>query len=234
VGPAIVLVRGESAEIEVKNESTHDTSIHWHGMELESYYDGVPGWTGYGKQITPAVPSGASFIARMTPPRAGTFIYHSHSHDVSQLANGVYGPLIVLEPGQKYDPEHDKTFVFGLGRYSPLPTMMLINGLPEPYPIKLQVGTPYRFRLINITDNLSDLGVRLISNGAPVQWKIIAKDGADLPPAQMKMSAASMTITVGETYDVEYQADKPGEVELQIWYPDFPIRVTQALTFVGK
>lgn len=233
LGPPMVLVRGEPAEIEVKNESTHDTSIHWHGMELESYYDGVVGWTGYGKQITPAVAAGGSFIARMTPPRAGTFIYHSHSHDVKQLTNGVYGPLIVLEPGQKYDPEHDKTFMIGLGRYSPLPTMMLINGVPEPYPMKLQVGLLYRFRLINLTDNLSDLGVRLVSNDAPVQWKIIAKDGADLPPAQLKTSAASMTITVGETYDVEYQADKPGEVDLQVWYPDFPIRVTQALTFAA-
>jgi manganese oxidase len=231
LGPPIVLVRGEPAEIEVKNESTQDTSIHWHGMELESYYDGVAGWTGYGKQITPAVAPGGSFVARMTPPRAGTFIYHSHSHNVKQLTNGVYGPLIVLEPGQKYDPEHDKTFIFGLAKYSPLPTMMLINGVPEPYPMKLQVGTPYRFRLINITDNLSDLGVRLISNDAPVQWKIIAKDGADLPAVQVKTSFASMTISVGETYDVEYQADKAGEVELQIWYPDFPIRVTQALTF---
>jgi manganese oxidase len=82
-----------------------------------------------------------------------------------------------------------------------------------------------------MTDNLSDLGVRLISNDAPVQWKIIAKDGADLPAARVKSSTAGMTITVGETYDVEYQAEKPGEVDLQIWYPDFPVRVTQALTF---
>ena len=234
LGPPIVLVRGEPAEIEVKNDSTHDTSIHWHGMELESYYDGVAGWTGYGKQITPVVAPGGSFVARMTPPRAGTFIYHSHAHDVTQLTNGVYGPLIVLEPGQKYEPEHDKTFMFGLAKYSPLPTMMLINGVPEPYPMKLQVGTPYRFRLINMTDNLSDLGVRLIRNDAPVQWKIIAKDGADLPAVQLKTSTASMTITVGETYDVEYQADQPGEVDLQIWYPDFPIRVTQTLTFAER
>jgi hypothetical protein len=39
----------------------------------------------------------------------------------------MYGPLIVLEPGQ-YDPEHDKTFVFGSGRYAPFPEMLLVNG----------------------------------------------------------------------------------------------------------
>lgn len=233
LGPPIILTRGQPAEIEVKNQSTHDTSIHWHGMELESYYDGVAGWTGSGQQITPAVAPGTSFVARMTPPRAGTFIYHSHSHDVTQLVNGVYGPLIVLEPGQKYDPEHDKTFVFALGRYSPLGTMLLMNGTPEPYPVRLQTGVPYRLRLINITDNISGLRVRLVNNDAPVQWKVVAKDGADLPPAQLKSSVADMVISVGETYDVEYQADHPGTADLQIWLPSFPVRVTQPLTFVA-
>jgi manganese oxidase len=233
LGPPIVLVRGETAEIEVKNESVHETSIHWHGMELESYYDGVAGWTGSGSQITPPVAAGSSFVARMTPPRAGTFIYHSHAHDDAQLVNGVYGPLIVLEPGQKYDAEHDKCFLFGLARYAPLPTMLLINGTPEPYPMKLQAGVLYRFRLINITDNISGLRVRMAGNDALLQWKVIAKDGADLPAAQMKSSAAETLITVGETYDVEFQAERPGTVNLQIWLPDFPVLVTQPLTFAA-
>lgn len=233
-GPPIVLVRGEPAEIEVKNESGHETAIHWHGMELESYYDGVPGWTGSGQQITPPIAPGGSFVARMTPARAGTFIYHSHAHDDTQLVNALYGPLIVLEPGQKYDPEHDKTFVFGLGKYSPLPTMLLINGSPEPYPVKLKAGTPCRLRLINITDNISVLRVRLVANDARVQWKVVAKDGADLPAAQIKASPAEMLISVGETYDVEYQADGPGTVDLQIWLPAFPVRVTQALMFAAS
>ena len=233
LGPPIVLFRGEPTEIEVKNQSTNPTAIHWHGMELGSYYDGVAGWTGAGQQITPPVAPGTSFVARMTPPRAGTFIYHTHWHDVTQLRNGVYGPLIVLEPGQKYDPEHDQTFVFGLGKFPSLGVMLLINGTPEPFPAKLQAGVPYRLRLINITDNISTLKVRLVGNDAPLQWKVIAKDGADIPPAQLKTSVADMTITVGETYDVQYQADHPGNVDLQIWLPGFPVRVTQPLTFAA-
>jgi len=233
LGPQIILTRGEPAEIEVKNQSSHPTAIHWHGMELESYYDGVPGVTGSSSQPSPSIEPGTSFVARMTPPRAGTFIYHTHWHDATQLANALYGPLIVLEPGQKYDPDHDKTFVFGLGRYSPLPTMLLINGVPEPYPLKLQAGVRYRLRFINITDNISTMRVRLVGNDAPLQWKVIAKDGADLPPAQLKSSVADIPITVGETYDVEYQSDHPGQADLQIWLPDFPVRVTQPLRFAA-
>jgi FtsP/CotA-like multicopper oxidase with cupredoxin domain len=92
IGPPIILTRGEPVEIEVVNRLRERTAIHWHGIELESYYDGVPGWSGAGNQITPPIEPGTSFVARMTPPRAGTFIYHTHWHDPSQLTNGIYGP----------------------------------------------------------------------------------------------------------------------------------------------
>jgi FtsP/CotA-like multicopper oxidase with cupredoxin domain len=82
--------------------------------------------------------------------------------------------------------------------------MLLINGHPQPDPVKLHAATRYRLRLINITDNAADLRVRLTSHDVPVEWKVIAKDGADLMPAQVKSSVADMGITVGETYDVEY------------------------------
>lgn len=233
LGPPIVLTRGESSEIEIKNQTTRPTSIHWHGIELESFYDGVAGWTGSGEKISPPVAPGTSFFARMTPPRPGTFIYHTHWHDETQLLNGVYGPLIVLEPGQKYDPETDKIFLFSLGKYDPFGFILLVNGTPEPYPLKWRAGTRYRLRFINITENEVDLRVRLVSKDVPVRWKVLAKDGADLPPAQLQPAEAELAITVGETYDVEYQADSPSSAELQVWTPSFPVRVTQPLKFVA-
>ncbi len=231
LGPPIVLTRGEATEIEIKNQMTQPTTIHWHGMELESYYDGVAGWTGSGQQTTPPIAPGGTFVARMTPVRAGTFIYHTHWHDVGQLLNGIYGPLIVLEPGEKYDTSHDRTFVFSSGKYAPFGYLMLINGVPEPDRLELHSGERYRLRMINITDDLVDLRVRLTSNDKPVQWKIVAKDGADLPAAQVKFSAADMPITVGETYDVEYEAKQAGEASLQIWEVSYPTLVTVPLRF---
>jgi FtsP/CotA-like multicopper oxidase with cupredoxin domain len=232
VGPPIFLTRGEATEIEVKNQSSNPTVIHWHGIELESYYDGVAGWTGSGQQTTPPVAPGTSFIARMTPPRAGTFIYHTHWHDDVQLRNGLYGPLIVLEQGQKYNAEHDRTFVFSMGKYDPFGFMLLVNGYPQPDPVELHTATRYRLRLINITDGAADLRVRLTNKGVPVQWKVIAKDGANLPPAQLRLATADMGITVGSTYDVEYQADSPGIADLEIRQPSFPTPVTLPLQFV--
>jgi hypothetical protein len=78
------------------------------------------------------------------------------------------------------------------------------------------------------------LRVRLMNHGVPVQWKIIAKDGADLPPAQLQRTSADLGITVGETYDVEYQADTAGVADLEIRDADFPTPVTIPLKFVDN
>ena len=53
IGPPIVLTRGQPVEIELVNRSQQRTAIHWHGIELESYYDGVAGWTGTAEHTTP-------------------------------------------------------------------------------------------------------------------------------------------------------------------------------------
>jgi FtsP/CotA-like multicopper oxidase with cupredoxin domain len=216
LGPPIVLTRGEPVEIEVKNQSSTPTAIHWHGIELQNYYDGVPGWSGSGQQATPPIAPGTSFVARFTPPRAGTFIYHTHWHDETQIRNGLYGPLIVLEPGQKLDPDQDLTFVFSVGIYPPLGFAMLINGQPGPDPVVLHTGKRYRFRFINITDDGSDLRVRFLFKGEPVSWRVIAKDGADLPSAQIVTSPADMFLAVGATCDVEVTLEKQGLSGLQI------------------
>jgi FtsP/CotA-like multicopper oxidase with cupredoxin domain len=63
---------------------------------------------------SPTVEPGQSFVAKMTPPRAGTFIYHTHWHKDLQLTGGLYGALIVLEPSERYDPETDHVVIIGL------------------------------------------------------------------------------------------------------------------------
>jgi len=235
IGPRIVLTRGQPAEVEVVNTLKDATTIHWHGIELENLYDGVAGYTGDSNQMTPAITPGGSFVAKMTPSRAGTFIYHTHWHDEDQLLNGIYGPLIVLEPGEKYDPDHDKIFLISFGKLSdPLGQTMLINGTPQPSQQKLRVGEKYRFRLINITANAVDMEVSLSDQGRAVQWKQLAKDGADLPEDQRLSADAKIVLTVGETRDFEYQSSSPGELQLTAYLPRSRRRVVLALAFEGE
>ena len=42
-GPALVLTQGQPVAIRVVNGISEPLAVHWHGIELESYYDGVPG-----------------------------------------------------------------------------------------------------------------------------------------------------------------------------------------------
>jgi len=230
IGPPIILTRAEPVEIEVVNRLKGRTAIHWHGIELESYYDGVPGWSGVGNQITPPIEPGTSFVARMTPPRAGTFIYHTHWHDPSQLTNGIYGPLIVLPPGQKFDPASDLTFVFSIGNFGALHELALINGTPQSKTLSLQTGKKYRIRLINISTNNQGMQVSLRNANGPVEWLNIAKDGIDLTPYPSK---AQLTVSVGETYDVQFSTDTPQDLLLDLLLPAQKIHTTETLAFTA-
>jgi manganese oxidase len=229
IGPPLILTRGEPVEVEVVNRLKSPTAIHWHGIELESYYDGVPGWSGAGTQITPAIAPGSSFIARMVPPRSGTFIYHTHWHDASQLTNGLYGPLIVLPEGETFDPKSDLTFVFSIGDFGALQELALINGTPQSKSLQLEAGRKYRFRFINISTNNQGMQVSLRNPSGPVEWVKVAQDGADLP-AHVSTSARE-TITVGETFDVEFAAPTARDLVLDLLLPGQKIHTTQTLSF---
>src|SRR5262249_35846920 len=204
-GPPIVLTRGEPVEIAVENRLKQSTSVHWHGIELESYYDGVPGWTGEGRRLTPPIQPGETFVARFTPPRAGTFMYHTHLNDYVQLSTGLYGALIVLEPGQRFNADLDKIFVLSRGGTDDDKDPFLINGESLAVtPVELQVGQRYRFRFVHITP-AGALRVTLADSAHVETWRAIAKDGATLPPAQALRHGAEFTIAPGETYDFEFE-----------------------------
>lgn len=211
-GPALVLTRGEPVAIHVTNRLAEATSVHWHGIELQSYYDGVPGWTGYDKQVTPMIEPGKSFDVYFRPPRAGTFIYHTHMNDMAQLSSGLYGAIIVLPPGQKYDSETDKVFIMSRNGMR-TDGEFLLNGSTHLKAQQWRVGTQYRLRFININAN-NTVKISLTQAGAPASWSALAKDGADLPPEQAVSSLAALLIAPGETYDFLFRPQNKGDVEL--------------------
>lgn len=213
-GPALVLTRGEPVAVRVTNHLSEATSIHWHGIELQSYYDGVPGWTGLGEQVTPMIQPGMSFDVFFNPPRAGTFIYHTHMNDMPQLSSGLYGPIIVLPQGETFQPETDKIFLISRNGMRKDGTLLL-NGATQPQSLEWHPNVRYRMRFININAN-NTIVVNLTQSGAPVTWTSIAKDGADLPPEQVATGPASFLIAPGETYDFQIQPEREGDMELKL------------------
>ena len=194
-GPPLILQRDEAVAITVHNQLAIPTSVHWHGMELESYFDGVGGWSGSATHIAPSIAPRDSFVARFTPPRAGTFIYHSHFGEVRQLSFGLFGPLIVLEPGQRWDPARDRVVIFAVAGVGDS-ALVVAHRSNQP----LRRGVTYRYRFINITA-ADDVNLDAVQGGTLMSWRRVAKDGADVPnpvsgPARLRFGP-------GETIDVE-------------------------------
>jgi FtsP/CotA-like multicopper oxidase with cupredoxin domain len=70
----LVLRRNEPVRITIVNHLRAATGVHWHGIEVPAYSDGVPAWSGSGSRVAPAIAPGDSFTAEFTPPRSGTFM----------------------------------------------------------------------------------------------------------------------------------------------------------------
>ena len=222
-GPALVLEKDEPVAITVVNRSQEPAAVHWHGIELESFPDGVPGWSGSKKSLLPAIPPRDSLTVRFTPPRAGTFMYHSHFNELQQIGSGLYGSIVVVESGKRRDPETDRVLlVSDAGPTTnlirgPFPRAML-NGRTEPEPMVLRAGVSYRFRLINIRTDYNAI-ISVLAGDQPVEWRMVAKDGADLPPSQATVGPAKLTFAPGEIIDVEFTPQKTGELTLRFGMP---------------
>lgn len=215
VGPPLVLNKGEPVSIRVINRTPEPTSVHWHGIELDSYYDGVPGFSGIKPQVALPIAPNDSFDVRFTPPRAGTFIYHTHMNEIRQQRAGLAGALIVVEKG-KWDPTKDFPVLFS----SPSDSVdeeraVLINGSLTPLALELRRGSGYRIRLINITTGRPGLRMELKQDSTVMTWRPMAKDGADLPQAARGPRPARQALGIGETMDFEFFPTRLGEYRLE-------------------
>lgn len=98
-GPTLRFKEGGYAVIYVKNEMDEETSVHWHGILLPNFFDGVPYLT------TPPIKPGETQKYEFPLKQAGTYWYHSHT--MLQEQSGVYSS-IVIEPKEEtlsYDSE---------------------------------------------------------------------------------------------------------------------------------
>lgn len=212
--PVLVMHRAEPVDITVVNHLAEATAVHWHGIELESYSDGVAGWSGTPQRLAPLIAPGDSFVARLTLPRSGTFMYHTHLGDFVQLTSGLFGGIVVLEPGERFDRATDHIFVAGWDGPADPPDL-LVNGESMAQPVNYAANATHRLRFVNIGVAVP-INVRLTRDSALVPWRALAKDGADLPASQQTARPADMTLDVGETADFEFRPPARGSYVLSI------------------
>ena len=216
-GPVILLQRGEPVSITVVNRLPEPTAVHWHGIELDSYMDGVAGYSGHPGRLAPVIAPRDSFEARFTPPRSGSFIYHPHADEVRQQQAGLSGALLVVDDPAAFDPSHDLVLLLSTPRRDAEGSnKILLNGSMTPAPLELRVGEHYRIRLVNIHTNRPSMIVRLLRDSTPVRWRAVAKDGMELPAERATMGPALQQMGNGETYDFEFTPREPGEYRVTV------------------
>jgi FtsP/CotA-like multicopper oxidase with cupredoxin domain len=102
-GPIIRAHVGDRIVAHFTNHLPEDTTVHWHGIRLQSAMDGVPGHT------QPAVPSGGSFDYSFVVPDPGLFWYHPHVASAQEEGDGLYGAILVEDP-KDTDAQQAETF----------------------------------------------------------------------------------------------------------------------------
>ncbi|WP_047420392.1 multicopper oxidase domain-containing protein [Cellulophaga sp. Hel_I_12] len=134
-GPTLEFTEGEYAVIYVKNEMSEETSVHWHGLLLPNFYDGVPYLN------TPPIEPGHTQKYEFPIKQSGTYWYHSHT--MLQEQSGVYGS-IVIKPKEK-TLEYDKELVLMLSDWTNEKPMNVLRNLKrgnEWYGIRKGTATP--------------------------------------------------------------------------------------------
>jgi FtsP/CotA-like multicopper oxidase with cupredoxin domain len=211
-GPPIVLHRGEPTRIWVINRTPDMTQVHWHGLEIESQYDGVTGVSGTPAAMEPGIMPGDSLAVLVTPPRVGSFMYHTHVNDVHQQTNGLYGPLIVVDSGTTWNGAQDQVFMVG----DNAALAPVLNGGGTPAPLVLKAGQDARFRLMNITVIDPDMQFLLVHDGAVMQWTPVAKDAWPTPAWQRHPFDARQAVNIGETFDFLVTPADTGSMVLEL------------------
>lgn len=134
-GPTLRFKEGGYAVIYVKNEMDVETSVHWHGLILPNFFDGVPYLT------TPPIMPGETQKYEFPLKQAGTYWYHSHTMLQEQI--GVYGSIII-EPREKI-LEYNKELVMVLSDWTNEKPMNVLRNLKrgnEWYNVKKGTSTP--------------------------------------------------------------------------------------------
>ncbi len=212
-GPTIEAVEGDRVRIYVTNRLPEATSVHWHGMVVPNGMDGVAGLT------QPAIEAGQTFAYEFTLRRPGTFMYHPHFDEMTQIALGMHG-MFIVHPRRPRGPRVDRDFVLmthewriDVGARRPDPLVMsdfnvlTFNSKSFPLTEPLLVGRGERVRIR--LGNLSPMDHHPIHLHG-LAFQVTATDGGYVP-ASAQLPETSVIVPVGATRVIEFVPDEPGD-----------------------
>ncbi len=213
-GPTIEVVEGDRVRIFVTNKLPEHTSVHWHGQRLPNGMDGVSGLT------QPAIPAGKTFVYEFVARRPGTFMYHPHADEMTQMAMGMMG-FWITHPRARHPliDEVDRDFVFLLnaydidpGAYTPkIMTMLDFNiwswnsrVFPGIDPLVVRTNDRVRIRMGNLT--MTNHPIHLHGH----EFLVTGTDGGPTPKSA-RWPEVTTDVAVGQMRQIEFVADEEGD-----------------------
>jgi FtsP/CotA-like multicopper oxidase with cupredoxin domain len=212
-GPVLDAREGERVRIYLTNRLPEPTTLHCHGMLLPNGMDGVGGLN-----QSPILP-GETFKYEFTLQQHGTFMYHPHHDEMTQIALGMVGMFIVHPRVNETAVPADRDFAIVLhewridvGTSRPNPgamsdfNVLTMNGraFPGTTPLGVQSGERVRIRL----GNLGPMDHHAIHLHGHV-FHVVATDGGDVPESA-QWPETTVLVPVGSTRTIEFVA-APGD-----------------------
>ena len=207
-------VEGERVRIYVTNRLSVATAIHWHGFYLPNGMDGVGGLT------QPYIKPGETVKYEWTLRQHGTLMYHAHHDEMTQMGMGMIGMFVVhpRNPAPEYSVERDFALLLsewvieaGTARPNTLKmndsNILTINGkvFPSTASLVCQTGDKVRLRVGNLSA-MSHHPLHIHGH----HFRITATDGEAIPLSAQWPETTAL-IGVGQTRDLEFITDTPGD-----------------------
>jgi len=213
-GPTIEVVEGDRVRIFVTNKLPEHTSVHWHGQRVPNGMDGVSGLTQ--KPIKP----GQTFVYEFVARRPGSFMYHPHADEMTQMAMGMMG-LWITHPKEKHPliDEVNRDFCFLLnafdidpGSYTPKTMTMLDFNLwswnsrifPGIDSLNVRLNDKVRIRVGNLT--MTNHPIHLHGH----EFTVTGTDGGPIPQTA-RWPEVTTDVAVGQMRQIEFVADEEGD-----------------------
>jgi FtsP/CotA-like multicopper oxidase with cupredoxin domain len=213
-GPVIEAIAGDRVRIYVTNQLPEPTSIHWHGVLVPYGMDGVAGLT-----QEPIAP-GKTFRYEFTFDRPGTFMYHPHADEMTQIALGMMGMIVVhprgAEPGARRIRDyalmaHESKVPIGTRRPDPLAmndfNVLTFNGksFPATAPLVAELGDLVRIRIANLGP-MEHHPIHFHGH----TFEVVGTDGGTVPPSA-RFPETTVLVPVGTTRTIEFVARVAGD-----------------------
>ena len=212
-GPTIEAVEGDTLRIYVTNRLPEPTTVHWHGVILPNGMDGVAGLN------QRAIPKGETYVYEFQLRHPGTYMYHPHFDEMTQIALGM-GGMFIVHPRAPAGPRVDRDFALmasewriDVGAKRPDPNEMTdfnvltFNSKAFPATQPLLVGTRERVRIR--FGNLGPMDHHPIHLHG-LNFVVTQTDGGYVPRSA-QYPETTVLVPVGSTRTIEFEPTEPGD-----------------------